>query len=487
MKDLSASLRAYILLVAIGGAIWLGYLVAIADWDGSILGETGLFFLLIVVAGSFPLSVAPTVKADMATAVLFGAALVLEPGPAALAASVGMVTYTFLLRFWGERLHIPWYKYPFNGAATAFSVGLTSLVFHELATDGALITPAVAGAAAVKYTANTALVTGAASIQTGTNPLRFWWMGTKENGPTELSLIAFGLLGALVYRESPWSVVALVIPVGIVYFAFSRLAATNGQLHVAMDELKSLQGRIAYDSKLASVGAMSLEMAHQIKNPLTILLGNLEALEAQLANSGPHQRKIKAATKAGWRIDELTRSFSLPGEHKPGPVDVHDLLTDAYGMAVLYNSTGAEVRLDCEAGVAEVSGDRVLLREAVSNLFANAMEAAGAGGIVSADASRANGSVVVRITDNGPGVPREIMDHLFEPFHTTKPEGSGLGLFSTKHILEMYQGGLKVESEKGQGTCVTVTLPARLVESESPDDIPAERNGSQQRSTVATS
>ena len=77
----------------------------------------------------------------------------------------------------------------------------------------------------------------------------------------------------------------------------------------------------------------------------------------------------------------------------------------------------------------------------------------------STNGTRVNGEVVTRITDNGCGIPQDIKDQLFEPFQSTKPHGSGLVLFATKHILEMHRGSLKVESEVGLGTTVTITLP----------------------------
>ena len=102
----------------------------------------------------------------------------------------------------------------------------------------------------------------------------------------------------------------------------------------------------------------------------------------------------------------------------------------------------------------------MLLREGFSNIFANAMEAVGSKGQISTTAYRVNGSVVVRISDGGDGIPDEIAEHLFEPLNTTKEKGSGVGLFAAKHILEMHKGSVEIESEPQRGTSVTLTLPA---------------------------
>ena len=101
------------------------------------------------------------------------------------------------------------------------------------------------------------------------NPFVFWWTGTRANGAAELDLLSFGFLGAVVYEGSPWASAALIIPVAVIYLAFSHLASVNTRL-------ESLQGRTVSTSKLASIEALSLNLAHQIKNPLAIILGRLD-------------------------------------------------------------------------------------------------------------------------------------------------------------------------------------------------------------------
>ena len=206
IEGLPGSLRLYIALVGVAGAATLATLAQAVEWGPTRLWETGLFTLLVVMAGCFPIPVGPRVRTDVTAAVLFGAALLLEPGQAALAGAVGIVAYTLVIRYWGVKLRLQWYKYPFNGATTALFVGAASAVFHALAEGDGLLTAAVIPAAVTYYMVNTALISGAAGLQLGLNPARFWWMGTKENGLAELSLYAFGFLGAVAYRESPWTI-----------------------------------------------------------------------------------------------------------------------------------------------------------------------------------------------------------------------------------------------------------------------------------------
>ena len=459
-RALPKPLRIYIALVASAG-LGLAVLLALGQgWGATVLAEAVLMTALAVVAGSFPLHIAPRVKADVTSAVFFGAALLLEPGAAAVVGAAGITIYTLLIRFWGEKLHLPWYKYPFNAGETALVMGLTSLLFHELAPGTSVLTVAVVPAAAAYYMLDTWMVSVAASLQIKVSPLRIWWTGSRDNGPAELAQVAFGFLGALAYHQSPWTIPALFIPVAAIYFAFSRLASANSRLQTALEDLENLQGRIVSTAKLASIGAISLDLAHQIKNPLAILLGRLEEVVDNLPRDSKARRHADIASEAGWRIQELTQTFASIGKLEWLPLDVRYVLDEAMGMAALKNGKPVNTQRTYDQASLFVRGNPILIREALSNVFANSLEAVSDGGTVSIQALRVNGSVVMRISDNGPGIPEQTLEHLFQPFFTTKPNGYGLGLFACKHIFEMHNGSVDVETQRGAGTVVVLSLPA---------------------------
>ena len=140
--------------------------------------------------------------------------------------------------------------------------------------------------------------------------------------------------------------------------------------------------------------------------------------------------------------------------------DICELLDEAFGMAGLSHRKRFETQRDYKEGCLKVSGNPVLIREALSNLFSNSMEAVEDGGLIDIGAYRVDGRVGIRISDDGAGIPEEKMAHLYEPFQTTKPNGHGLGLFAVKHIVEMHHGSIEIESVEGKGTSVTVSLPA---------------------------
>lgn len=309
------------------------------------------------------------------------------------------------------------------------------------------------------YMSNTALITAVVSVEMKINPLVFWWVGTKENGAAELSLLSFGFLGAVVYQVSPWTSAALIIPVAVIYVAFSRLATSNTQLEDALKRLEALQGRIVSSAKLASIGAISLDLAHQIKNPLAIMLGRLEGLQDRLDEGTRERHHVDIAQEAGWRIQELTQPFTYIGRQEWVKLDIRELLDESMGMAGLRSSKRIETRWSYSDDLPKIQGNPVLIREALSNFFSNALEAVDEGGQIGIDASCEGEFVVVRISDDGVGIPSDELDHLFEPFHTTKPQGQGLGLFAAKHILEMHQGTVEIQSTNGSGATVIVKIP----------------------------
>ncbi len=475
---LNTRLRVYIIAMTAAGAVWLVYLASRPDWSTATLGEAGLFYLLLVVAGSFPLSAGPNVRSDTTGAVLFASVLILEPGVAALVAAAGIVTFSYITRFLPDRPKLEWYKFLFNASVAALYVGLASLAFGAADGIGDPLTPAVLAAAGVGYFVSAVLVIGAVSFQLGMSPLRVWVAGTRKNGLAELGFLAFGFLGAMVYYQNPWTILALVIPVAIIYLAFSRLNNANSQLALALANLETLQGRIANTSKLASIGAVSLDLAHQIKNPLNVLIGRLEMLTDGVSEHNPHRRHLDIAISEGWRIGELTQTFSSMSHQRWVQIDVSELLNESFGIAWLRSGKRIETRRHYPDMPCRVSGNAVLLREAFSNVFSNAMEAMTEGGTITIATSSEDGRVHISISDDGQGIPESVRVRLFEPFHSTKPTGSGLGLFAAKHIIEMHQGRIDVESAAGQGTSVTFELPEVITKQPVAPDIPPENIGS---------
>jgi signal transduction histidine kinase len=216
--------------------------------------------------------------------------------------------------------------------------------------------------------------------------------------------------------------------------------------------------------------AMARELAHQLGTPLSSLQGWLELLElprderpeaigAKVIGGGIREDLV--------RLERISHRFELIGrEPKLTRVDLHQMLEDLerYLQARIPRLTsGVELSLDLQPDLPPVMGSEVLLAWALENVVKNALDAlAGKGGRITIFASRDDpGSVTVRITDTGVGVPYEVRDRIFEPGVTTKSSGWGVGLTLSRRIIEVVHGG-RIELSDGRevGATFYVRLPA---------------------------
>lgn len=216
--------------------------------------------------------------------------------------------------------------------------------------------------------------------------------------------------------------------------------------------------------------AMARELAHQLGTPLSSLQGWLEllelprderpeAIEAKVIGDGIREDLV--------RLERISHRFELIGrEPELTRVDLHQVLEDLerYLQARIPRLTsGVELSVDLQPDLPPVMGSEVLLVWALENVVKNALDAlAGQGGRITISASRDDrGSVTVRITDTGVGVPYEVRDRIFEPGVTTKSSGWGVGLTLSRRIIEVVHGGrIELSDAREAGATFYVRLPA---------------------------
>jgi signal transduction histidine kinase len=168
--------------------------------------------------------------------------------------------------------------------------------------------------------------------------------------------------------------------------------------------------------------------------------------------------------------DEISRLQKLLGEfatisrkekYEFRPVNLVQLIEDIVGLqAPQLASNGIEIRTSLPRNLPVVNIDRDKIKQALLNLIKNSAEAMPQGGSITIDADNANGTVVLEITDTGQGIPLDI--DAFEPFVTTKKEGTGIGLVIVRQILTAHEGRISYRSTPGKGTTFRVELPHRL-------------------------
>jgi signal transduction histidine kinase len=222
--------------------------------------------------------------------------------------------------------------------------------------------------------------------------------------------------------------------------------------------VKEHQGRVVESEKLAGIGRLSAGVAHEINNPLGVILGYAKILrkrsEGKLADD---LAVIEEETLRAKDIVEGLLDLSRPLPASEEQVDLRALSEDVVSrLADAKLLDGVRVSVD---GRARAPGHAEKLRQVLVNLLRNAAEAAGSGGQVEVRLAERDGTALVSVEDSGPGIPRERRDRLFEPFFTTKPRGTGLGLAVSRAIARAHGGDLAADAAEAGGARFALTLP----------------------------
>lgn len=232
-------------------------------------------------------------------------------------------------------------------------------------------------------------------------------------------------------------------------------------------ELVEVYRVLAQQEKVAALGRVAAQVAHEVKNPLAGLL--LYALHLKSKTEGrlaePESAlldKIVATINHLTSTCEQILSFARPVQLAPRRTDLNLVVSDVLQLLEPHLAgSRVHARADLDPGGAFGALDESSLRSALMNLTLNAVEAMPSGGELCVRTRAGAGSLVAEIRDTGTGMTGEQVRSIFEPFYTTKPKGLGLGLPFAKKVVEEHGGKIAVESRAGEGTTIRVTLPAQ--------------------------
>jgi len=234
------------------------------------------------------------------------------------------------------------------------------------------------------------------------------------------------------------------------------------ELENNLQELRKTQEMLIQSAKLASLGRLTSDMAHEINNPLMIISGN-----AQLALDEQDHAEIRKhlniiigeCARAKDIITRLLR-FSKPSRVQLKKTDIAAHIDGIVAMIehqfTLQNIT---FRRDYSDGLEPVPIDGQQVHEVIINLLNNAREAMPTGGIITLRTYKDGDMLCVEVQDTGAGLPDEVIANFPEPFYTTKEKGTGLGLPVCYGIMKAHGGDMKLASEPGRGTTVTLRFP----------------------------
>jgi two-component system sensor histidine kinase PilS (NtrC family) len=255
-----------------------------------------------------------------------------------------------------------------------------------------------------------------------------------------------------------------------VRMTFSALMGADGErlgLICACEDLsaiRTMEERLRHADRLATLGRMSANIAHEIRNPLASLTGAIEVLVSQGPAGELRERLANIVLKESGRLNAILRDFleyARPAPLARARVNVCETIDEVL-VLLEHRATPGSLKVVRELpGSLEWEVDAQQFRQAIWNLGLNAVQAMPDGGELRVSAAVIDGSLVVRIEDSGDGIGRNDVAHVFEPFFSTKPGGSGLGLALVHRILKDHGGEVDVDSTPGGGSTFTLRIPAR--------------------------
>ena len=232
--------------------------------------------------------------------------------------------------------------------------------------------------------------------------------------------------------------------------------------------LKTTQEQLLQSEKLAAMGRLTSQIAHELNNPLYGIMNTLELMKTEISPGNNRRKILEMALSETVRLSELLHkmlTFSKPDQKEKQPVDINTILDE---ILLLHEKQFSEnniiIEIHLADGMPSVLASKNQLRQVFLNMFHNAGDAMPDGGILTVKTAVQDGEIAIEISDNGIGINEKDIKNIFDAFFTTKSsvKGVGLGLSVCYGFIAEHGGDIQVTSEQGVGTCFKITLPVYL-------------------------
>jgi two-component system sensor histidine kinase HydH len=253
--------------------------------------------------------------------------------------------------------------------------------------------------------------------------------------------------------------------------SLSSLFGDNGEmlgdvlLFRDLTEVQELQKEVERNRRLASIGRLAAGIAHEIRNPLSSIKGFATYFKERYREVPEDQKTAEIMVQEVERLNRVIGQlleFARPMKLNKVQANIDEVIT--YSIEMIQKQAqekGIAIHTNLSPKTKDVSIDVDRIGQVFINLYLNAVEAMEQGGSLRVDSSldEESGTATLVVSDTGRGIERGDLEHVFDPYFTTKQSGTGLGLAIVHRIIEAHRGEVKIESEPGKGTTVTIVLP----------------------------
>ncbi len=266
--------------------------------------------------------------------------------------------------------------------------------------------------------------------------------------------------------ESATLVLVFFIVGSLVWLLMNRIRMRTNELARKMEDLERTRHSLVEEEKLAAVGKLASSVAHEIRNPVAIISGALEAAESANFGAAEREEMSRVAMVEARRLEKLASDFLSYAHISSQPFEPLNLGTLAgYVEAVVrVQAIGKRLHVNLRMDSAElciVQGNEGQLQQVLLNLMRNAVDAAPEGSTIGIQVHPCEaGEAVITIQNEGPAIPDSVVARIFEPFFTNKANGTGLGLAIARRIVEHHKGQLLLERNEADHIVFRFTLPA---------------------------